>query len=58
MGVVLDIKLDIFNSLKRSNLKIPCTYFYNWEKQKKKLRKNWNFYSIPIFDKIDFVLLM
>jgi len=36
MGMVLDkINLDLICTLKKSNLKIPSTCLYNWEKRTK-----------------------
>ncbi|KAF0696922.1 Uncharacterized protein FWK35_00038610 [Aphis craccivora] len=56
LGVVSDSKMNIVGKLGGHFLNFPIVFKSAGKKQKKKLRKNGNFYAKPVFDQIDFFI--
>ncbi|KAF0766598.1 Uncharacterized protein FWK35_00022634, partial [Aphis craccivora] len=59
LGMVSDSKMNLVGALGRSSFEFPNSFQKRREKpEKKKLRKNGNFYAKLVFDQIDFFYMV
>ncbi|KAF0761758.1 hypothetical protein FWK35_00035169 [Aphis craccivora] len=56
LGVVSDSKMNLVGVLERSFFEFPIVFKAAGKTRKKKIRKNGNFYTKPVFDQIDFFI--